>query len=89
MADLSEDLAIAFGKPHVQEILHAIVKRAIDSAMRTEAPTDRLVDASEAACMLGMSVAAVRKAAIRGAIPCVRLGLRVRFRPAQILAAAR
>lgn len=89
MADLSEDLVVALGKPQVQEILHAIVKRAIGSEAPKDAPTDRLVDAPEAARMLGMSVAAVRKAAIRGAIPCVRIGRRVRFRPAQILAAAR
>ena len=89
MADLSEDLAIAFGNPRVQELLQGIVKRAMISAVRTAEPTDRLIDAPEAARMLGMSVAAVRKAAIRGAIPCVRLGRRVRFRPTQILATAR
>lgn len=89
MADLSDDLAVAFGKPQVQEILHAIVKRAIASETPTEAPTEGLVDAREAARLLGMSVAAVRKAATRGTIPCMRLGRRVRFRPAEILAAAR
>jgi len=41
---------------------------------------DRLVDAAEGAQIMGMTEAAMRKAAARGSIPCEHRGRRLRFR---------
>ena len=49
---------------------------------------DRLLDAPEAAERLGMTEAALRKAAARGTIPCRRLGRRLRFRLSELMVEA-
>ena len=59
----------------LQEI-RAIVREEIAKASFA----DRLWDAPEAAERLGMTEAALLKAAARGTIPCQRLGRRLRFR---------
>lgn len=46
---------------------------------------DDLVDSTEAARMLDMSVVALRKAVERGQVPCVRIGRRLRFRRVDLL----
>lgn len=46
---------------------------------------DRLMDAAEAAERIGMSEAALRKAAARGTIPCQHKGRRLRFRLSELL----
>ena len=46
---------------------------------------DRLLHAAEAAERIGMSEAALRKAAARGAVPCHRLGRRLRFRLSELM----
>jgi excisionase family DNA binding protein len=47
--------------------------------------SDRLVTCREAASLLGMSEAALRKAHERGDVAAVRIGRRVRFRVGEIL----
>lgn len=48
---------------------------------------DKLVDVDEAATLLKMSPAALRKAAARGTIPCERIGRRLRFHTAELMGA--
>jgi excisionase family DNA binding protein len=55
-------------------------------AKASENTADVLLDAKAAAEMLGMSPAAVRQAAYRGSIPCVKVGRRLRFRRSQLAA---
>jgi hypothetical protein len=49
---------------------------------------DRLIGAAEAAERLGMTEAAVRKAAARGAVPCQRIGRSLRFRLSALMVEA-
>jgi hypothetical protein len=51
-------------------------------AARSEA--EALLDVAGAAEMLHMTPAAVRAAAYRGSLPCVRVGSRLRFRPSDL-----
>jgi len=44
-----------------------------------------LVDAVEAARLLGMTAEAVRKAVYRGSIPSFKIGRRYRFRPSELI----
>jgi excisionase family DNA binding protein len=67
----------------LQEI-RAIVREEIAKASFA----DRLLDAPEAAERLGMTEAALRKAAARGTIPCQRLGRRLRFRLSELMVEA-
>ena len=50
--------------------------------------SDRLMDAAEAAERMGMTEAALRKAAARGTIPCEHRGRRLRFRLSVLMAEA-
>jgi len=67
------------------------LRRMLHEVVRTEMakhPPDanRLLEAREAAELLGMSEEAVRKAAARGTLPCVHIGRRLRFRLGDLLA---
>ena len=87
MVDLTDDLAAALSSPKVQEGLRRTVATALRAELRTlPIGGDRLVDADEAAAVLGMSGSAVRKAAARGTIPAERIGRRLRFRLSALLA---
>jgi excisionase family DNA binding protein len=84
--DLTDDLTAALASPKVQEE----IRRTVANALRAElgplpAGADRLVDADEAATVLGMTPMAVRKAATRGTLPAERLGRRLRFRLSELL----
>jgi hypothetical protein len=46
---------------------------------------EALLDVNGAAQMLHMSPTAVRSAAYRGSLPCVRVGTRLRFRPSDLV----
>ena len=62
--------------------IRAIVRQEI-----AQAPfADRLMDAAEAADRLGMTEAALRKAAARGTVPCEHRGRRLRFRLSVLMA---
>jgi excisionase family DNA binding protein len=51
--------------------------------------SERLLDVAGAATLLHMTPAAVRQAVYRGSLPSLRLGRRLRFRRADLLAAPR
>jgi excisionase family DNA binding protein len=87
MIDLAEELATALSSPKVRQALADLVRDALRGELSPSgANGENLVDAEEAAKILGMTLAAVRKAATRGTLPCHRLGRRIRFRPAELLA---
>lgn len=86
MIDLSDDLANALSSPRVRQALADAIREALRGELAGAAATsDQFVDAEDAARILGMTVAAVRKAATRGTLPCHRLGRRVRFLPSELL----
>ena len=83
MADFSCDLKAALLA--TSEVFEALVRRAVCdavSSLREYGDPDALVDAVEAARLLGMSAAALRRANERGRFPVksVRLGRRLRWR---------
>jgi len=89
MANLTEDLVEALRTPAAQEILRQTVVAAIRPELQAWGPdSHRLVDATEAAAILGRTVGAVRKAAGRGKIPCHHDGRRIRFNVGEIMATA-
>ena len=89
MANLTEDLVEALRTPAAQEILRQTVVAAIRPELQAWRPdSHRLVDAKEAAAILGRTVGAVRKAAGRGRIPCHHDGRRICFNVGEIMAAA-
>jgi excisionase family DNA binding protein len=90
MVDLTEDLTAALASPKVQEELRRTVAAVVRSEMQAlPMGGDRLVDADEAARILGMTVAAIRKAAARGTLPTERVGRRLRFRLSRLLGSRR
>jgi excisionase family DNA binding protein len=85
--DLTDDLTAALASPKVQQELRRTVTDVLRAELRMlPLGGDRLVDAEEAAEILGMTTAAVRKAAMRRTIPAERVGRRLRFRLSSLLA---
>jgi hypothetical protein len=68
----------------VASVLHEI-RTIVREEIAKASFADRLMDATEAARRLGMTEAAVRKAAARGTVPCQRLGRRLRFRLSELM----
>jgi len=64
--------------------VRAEVRAIIEEAPKPSNDVELLVDAHEAGRILGMSPAAVRAAAYRKSIPCVRHGRLLRFRPSDL-----
>ena len=90
MIDLTDDLTAALASPKVQEELRRMVASVLRAELRAlPAGGDRLVGADEAAQILGMTEAAIRKAAARGTLPTERIGRRLRFRLSALLARER
>ena len=58
----------------------------LESRLTTSPANDTLLDTAGAAKLLAMTPEAVRQAAYRGTIPCVRVGRRLRFRRSELLA---
>lgn len=87
MIDLSEEIALALASPRVRAALADTIRDAVRSELTHGGlvSDDQLVGAEEAARLLGMTTAAVRKAATRGTLPCQRLGRRVRFKVSELL----
>jgi excisionase family DNA binding protein len=84
--DLTAELAAALASPRVREALTEIMREAVRREIRSvSGDNERLIDVEEAARLLHMSVAAIRKAVFRGTIPCSRLGRRLRFRLSEIV----
>jgi hypothetical protein len=73
--DFVSELVAALRSAPVQSTMREMIVAAIRIELEaTVSEPDRLVDADEAAGILGMSVGAVRKAALRGTLPCQRVG---------------
>ncbi len=89
MINSPEELAEALRTPAVQDVLRRTMAEVIRQESGAWSPDlNRLVGAEEAARMLNMTVPAVRKAAGRGRLPCHRIGRRLRFHVAEIMATA-
>jgi len=70
----------AFSSPEVRAAFFDEIRGIVREELARTPFADRLVDAAEAAQIMGMTEAAMRKAAARGAIPCEHRGRRLRFR---------
>jgi excisionase family DNA binding protein len=66
-----------------------ILELVSSAAPVNDTATEPLLDAVEAAKILGMTAPAVRAAAYRETLPCVRVGRLLRFRRSELLAATR
>ncbi len=73
----------ALRDPGVKAEVRAILA---DAGREPEKETilEPLVDAVEAARLLGMTAEALRKAAYRRSIPSIKIGRRYRFRPSEL-----
>jgi hypothetical protein len=71
-------------RPELQADLRLALREELARLGRDD--LDRLLDADAAGRLLGMTPTAIRKAAERGAVPCVRVGRRLRFRVRDLLA---
>lgn len=85
LLDLEKELATALSSPAVQSALEDIVRRVVRDELSRTTVGNALVDVEQAAELLSMTPASVRKAAQRGTIPCIRIGRRVRFRRHELL----
>jgi hypothetical protein len=86
MLDIAGELIAAFSSPKIEDLIRRIVADAMRAELRASPlAADRLVDAEEAGKLLGMSAAAVRKAAVRGQIPSRKVGRRRRFAIGELL----
>jgi excisionase family DNA binding protein len=73
----------------VREEIRAIVATGRDLGPAEVEMIEPLIDAHEAAKVLGMSPAAVRAAAFRGTLPSLHVGRLLRFRRSELLQRAR
>jgi excisionase family DNA binding protein len=73
----------ALRDPSVKAEVRAIMADATRESEKKMMP-EPLVDAVEAARLLGMTAEAVRKAAYRRSIPSIKIGRRYRFRPSDL-----
>ena len=84
MIDLGQELSTWFTSELVQEHLKKLFREAVKSELSTVMDGE-LLNVAEAARVLSMTEGAVRKAAERGQLPCIRLDRRLRFRRAELL----
>lgn len=79
MIDLTKELkhAILAVTPQLKSLVGEVVRSELLNAPQDP---DRYIDAVAAGELLGMSPAAVRRAADRGTLPSTKLGRRLRFR---------
>jgi predicted DNA-binding transcriptional regulator AlpA len=90
VAGIAEGLALRIlGSPAIRDGVFERIRAIIREEIVRAPFADRLLEASEAAERLGMSEAALRKAAARGTVPCRRIGRRLRFRLSELLAGDR
>jgi excisionase family DNA binding protein len=76
---LDKDLAAALASPEVQGAFESLVRRVVREELQASPVLDELLTAEQAAEVLGMTKAAVLKAAWRERLPVVRQGRRLRF----------
>lgn len=79
---MNVDLAQLASLPEAVRQLQARVEQL--EAMVAKPQAEDLLDADAVAKRLGMTPKAVRQAAWRGSLPCVRVGRQLRFRPSQL-----
>lgn len=88
MADLTSDLkaALLATGDHFETVIRRVVRDEL-AAFHQHGDPDALLDAEDAARLLGMSPAALRRAAERGRFPVatVRIGRRLRWRRGDLL----
>lgn len=82
--DIIGELDTWLATERVRDKLRAIVGEAVQDQLKAMLRED-LVDTNEAATILGLSPAAVRKRVERGQLTCVRIGASLRFRRSELL----
>ena len=82
--DLGAEMSEWLRSPEIRKELQALVREAVRAEIRDILDSE-LLTSDQAAGLLGMTPAAVRKAVERGQLPCVRLGRRLRFRRSELL----
>lgn len=89
MADFADDLktALLTTSEHFEAMFRRCIRAELLS-LHAQGDPDCLLDASQAAALLGMTAAALRRAAERGTFPVLptRLGRRLRWRRGDIVA---
>ena len=88
MIDLGQEMTAWIISEGVQDHLKRLFREAVNAEL-ANMMNGELLNVSEAATLLSMSEGAVRKAAERGQLPCVRLDRRLRFRRSELLALGR
>jgi len=78
-------IARALASPEIRAAIFDEIRAIVREEISRAPFADRLMDAAEAADRIGMSEAALRKAAARGTIPCQHKGRRLRFRLSELL----
>ncbi|MCC6750427.1 MAG: helix-turn-helix domain-containing protein [Deltaproteobacteria bacterium] len=86
---LDADLVAALKSQPVRDALEELVRRVVREELQAAPLLDQLLDAEQAAELLGMTRDAVLKAAQRGSLPAVRQGRRVRFRRSDLVGVRR
>jgi hypothetical protein len=86
--DLKRELMNLLRSPEARRTIVDIVHATIEQDRSAEAD-DGLLDAEGAADVLAMTPGAVRKAVLRGSLPCRRIGRKLRFVRSELLAAAK
>ena len=79
-------IAGALASPEIRAALFDEIRAIVREEIARAPFADRLMDAAEAADRLGMTEAALRKAAARGTFPCEHKGRRLRFRLSVLMA---
>ncbi len=87
--DLEQELVAALGAQRVVATFEELIRRIVRDELARAGFGDELIDVPRAARLLSMTEGAVTKAAERGTLPCVRIGRRLRFKPAELLAQPR
>lgn len=78
-------IARALTIPEIRAAIFDEIRSIVREEIARAPFADRLMDAAEAAERIGMTEAALRKAATRGTIPCQHKGRRLRFRLSQLM----
>ena len=88
MIDLGQEMTAWLRSGEVREFFKKLLSEAMNSELSTVMDGE-LLNVTEAARVLSMTEGAVRKAAERGQLPCVRLDRRLRFRRSELLTLGR
>ena len=82
--DIAAELTQWFLSAETRHEIRELVREAVRAEIRA-ALDEELIDTKEAAVLLNMSEAGLRKAVERGQIRCMRVGRRLRFRRSELL----